>query len=128
MRPVGLDTNRRAALAFGIAMPLLQTCRTMCFGHMPETWAVLPIELDAYVTGALLLAGAWASSRSGRGRALLAVGWGFSSGIMYRTFFEQLADPGRHAGAQMMVLGFKGVLLIAAVAGLVGVIRSEPQG
>jgi hypothetical protein len=125
---VGIDTNRRGAIAFGITLPLLETCRTVCFGQMPETWAVWPIELDAYVTGALLLTGAWAATRSGRGRALLAVGWGFSSGIMYRTFFEQLADPNRHAGAQRMVLGFKGVLLIAAVAGLVGAIRSaEPR-
>jgi hypothetical protein len=122
---VGTDTNRRAAFAFGIVIPILQSCRTVCFGHMPETWAVWPIALDAYVTGAVLLAGAWAASRSSRGRALLAVGWGFSSGILYRTFFEQLADPGRHAGAQMMVLGVKGVLLIAAVAGLVGAIRRE---
>jgi hypothetical protein len=121
---VGIDTNRRGAIAFGIAMPLLQTWRTVCFGHMPETWTVWPIALDAYVTGALLLAGAWAASRSGWGRALLAVGWGFSAGIMYRTFFEQLADPGRHAGAHGMVLGFKGVLLVAAVVGLVGAVRS----
>jgi hypothetical protein len=119
------DTNRRAALAFGIVMPLLQLCRTVCFGHMPESWAVWPIELDAYVTGALLLAGAWAASRRAHGGGLLAVGWGFACGIMYRTFFEQLADPARHAGAQMMVLAFKGVLLLAAVAGLIGAIRSD---
>jgi hypothetical protein len=119
---VGIDTNRRTAFAFGIAMPLLQACRTVCFGHMPETWAVWPIELDAYVTGALLLAGAWASSRSASGRALLAAGWGFACGIMYRTTFEQLANPSRHAGAQRMVLGFKAVLCVMAVAGFVGAI------
>ena len=90
---------------------------------MPETWVEWPIALDAYVTGALLLAGAWAASRRAHGRVLLAVGWGFACGIMYRTFFEQLADLSRHAGAQMMVLDFKGVLLLAAVAGLVGAIR-----
>jgi hypothetical protein len=124
IRSVGTDTNRRAALVFGIAVPFLQTCRTVCFGHMPETWAVLPIELDAYVTGALLLAGAWASGRSAPGRALLAAGWGFATGIMYRTTFEQLADPSRHAGAQAMVLVFKAVLFVMAVAGFVGAILS----
>jgi hypothetical protein len=124
MRAVGIDTNRRAAVVFGIVLPLLQACRTACFGHIPETWAVLPIELDAYVTGALLLAGAWASGRSASGRALLAAGWGFACGILYRTTFEQLADPGRHAGAQAMVLVFKGALFAGAILGFVGAVRS----
>jgi hypothetical protein len=121
---VGIDTNRRAAVAFGIAVPVLQTCRTVCFGHMPETWGEWPIAMDAYVTGALLLVGAWAASRHAQGRALLSVGWGFSCGILYRSFFEQLADPSRHARAHLLVLGFKGILLLAAMAGLAGAILS----
>jgi uncharacterized membrane-anchored protein len=91
---------------------------------MPETWVEWAIALDAYVTGALLLAGAWASGRNASGRMLLAAGWGFACGIMYRTTFEQLADPSRHAGAQAMVLGFKVVLFVMAVAGFVGAILS----
>jgi hypothetical protein len=43
---------------------------------------------------------------------------------MYRTTFEQLADPSRHAGAQAMVLVFKGALFVMAVAGFVGAILS----
>jgi hypothetical protein len=42
---------------------------------------------------------------------------------MYRTFFEQLADPDRHAGPQMMVLMVKGMLLVSAVLGLLGALR-----
>ncbi len=33
------DANRRAALAFGIALPLLQMCRSVCFGNLPEQFA-----------------------------------------------------------------------------------------
>lgn len=95
-----------------------------CASAICPTWVVWPIELDAYVTGALLLAGAWASGRNAPGRALLAAGWGFATGIMYRTTFEQLADPSRHAGAQAMVLVFKGALFVMAVAGFVGAILS----
>ena len=123
---MGIDTNRRGALAFGIALPLLQVCRSVCFGNLPDSWWDVPIELDAYVTEALLIVGAWAASRRAHGRVLLAVAWGFACGIMYRTFFEQLADPSRHAGAQRLVLVLKGVLLLAASAGLAGTIRSDP--
>jgi hypothetical protein len=83
-----------------------------------------PIALDAYVTGALLLLGARAASRElPYGRFLLAAAWGFTGGIMYRTFFEQLADPDRHAGPQMLVLVVKGILLVAAVLRLLGAVR-----
>jgi hypothetical protein len=41
---------------------------------------------------------------------------------MYRTFFEQLADPDRHAGPQMMVLVVKGILLLFAVLALIGAV------
>jgi hypothetical protein len=55
---VGTESLRRAALAFGIGLPFLQLCRTACFGGLPETWLEWPFEVDAYVAGALLVAGA----------------------------------------------------------------------
>jgi hypothetical protein len=122
---VSNDANRRAALAFGIALPLLQMCRSVCFGNLPDSGWELPLEVDAYVTGALLIAGAWAATRRPWGRALLAAGWGFASGILYRTTFEQLADPSRHAGAQAMVLVFKGALFVGAVLGFIGAVRGS---
>jgi hypothetical protein len=95
---------------------------------VPASWLDVPIEMDAYVLGALLVAGAWASAGSSAGRALLVAAWGFACGIMYRTTFEQLADPTRHAGAQGMVFGFKGVLFAMAVAGFVGAVLGAKSG
>jgi hypothetical protein len=121
------DTSRRDAAALGVGLPLLQVCRTACFGIGMPALPAWPIAVDAYVTGALLLLGARAAAR-GRphGRFLLAAAWGFTSGIMFRTFFEQLADPDRHAGPQMLVLVVKGILLVLAGVGFVGAVR--PQG
>jgi hypothetical protein len=42
--------------------------------------------------GAVLIASVLTATRSPSGRALLAAGWGFACGIMYRTTFEQLAE------------------------------------
>jgi hypothetical protein len=118
------ESSRRTAIALGVGLPLLQACREACFGKgwpHPLEW---PIAADAYVTGALLLVGAMAASRPGaRGWLLLAGAWGFTCGLMYRTFFEQVGDPERHAGPQMMVLGIKGVILVVAVLGFVGATR-----
>jgi len=88
-----------------------------------------PIAIDAYVTGAFLLVGARAATRGlPHGRFLLAAAWGFTGCIMYRTFFEQLADPDRHAGPQMLVLVVKGILLVVAGLGLVGALKVGPAG
>jgi hypothetical protein len=120
------DLNRRSAIAFGIALPLLQACRTACFGRWPDSLAVWPIALDAYVTGAMLVAGAMLAARSSN-RRLLAIGWGFSAGILYRSLFEHLADPTRHAGAEILVLSVKALLLVCAVAGLAGCVLRSPS-
>jgi hypothetical protein len=116
-----LHLNRRAALVFGVAVPLLQAGREICFGTgWPESLARWPIALDAYLMGALLLAGAILAARSLAGQILLGASWGFAGGILYRSFFEQFSDPSRHAGAQLLVLVIKGILLACAVAGLLG--------
>jgi hypothetical protein len=89
--PFGM--SHRGATALGVGLPLLQACRTLCFGGGIPTPLAWPIAIDAYVTGAFLLLGARAVSRGlPHGRFLLAAGWGFTCGVMYRTFFEQLAD------------------------------------
>jgi hypothetical protein len=121
------DTSRRGAAVLGVGLPLLQACRTACFGGGMPALLAWPIAVDAYVTGALLLLGARAASRGlPHGRFLLAAAWGFTGGIMYRTFFEQLADPDRHAGPRMLVLVVKGALLLAAGLGLAGALRVIP--
>ncbi len=117
-----LDLNRRLALAFGLAVPLLHTGRMILWGH-PQRAVAWPINVDAYVVGALLLWGVvLVASRAAAGRLLLAAGWGFSCGIMYRSFFEQLAEPTRNAGHELCVLACKGTLFAIAIWGLLGAI------
>jgi hypothetical protein len=121
------EMSRRGAVALGIGLPLLQGCRTMCFGGGMPALLAWPIAVDAYVTGVFLLLGARAASRGlPHGRFLLAAAWGFTGGILYRTFFEQLVDPDRHAGPQMLVLVVKGILLVIAGLGLVGALKVIP--
>jgi hypothetical protein len=116
-----LELNRGAALAFGVALPLLQAGRTICFDRgWPESLARWPIALDAYVMGGLLLAGGLLAVRSFAGQILLAAGWGFSSGILYRSFFEHLADPTRQASTHLLVLVVKAILLAWSLGGLLG--------
>ncbi len=111
--------ERRAALSYGIALPLLQLIRSICWGT-PPTLVQIPIFWDAYVAGALLLVGVW------RGPILRAIGWGFCGGILYRSLFEQLADPTRHAGHEMLIIDMKSLLLLSAVAGMVIALREKP--
>jgi hypothetical protein len=110
--------TRWLTLAFAIGVPLLQTGRVLLWGRewpRPLQW---PIAVDAYLAGALL---AWGAARGG---ARLCAAWAFACGMGYRSFFEQVADPARHAGPERLVLAVKGVLLALAVAGAVGAVRA----
>ena len=115
------------ALGFGIAISLLQFCRTLLWGQwpMPLEWFIF---IDAYVVSALLLWGVvLAGRKSPSGRLVLAAGWGFACGILFRSFFEQLEDPSRHGGHEILVLAVKGALLAFAGAGFIGAIRISPR-
>src|SRR4051812_5914814 len=120
-RMTGIGVNRPAFL-FGLALPIIQATRTLLWGWWPEGWE-WPISVDAYVIGALLLFGAVMQSR-GKAAAprLLVAGWAFAAGILYRSFFEQMADPARHNGHEWFVMSVKGLLLCLSVVGLVGAI------
>jgi hypothetical protein len=58
-----------------------------------------------------------------RGGALLCAAWGIAVGMGYRTFFEQLADPTRHAGHEILVIAIKGLLLAVATFALARSVR-----
>jgi len=112
------------ALVFGVAVPLLQAGRVLLWGHWPPMREV-PIDLDGYLAGAILVWGAVLVTRkAAAGPFLLSAGWGICCGILYRSFFEQLADPARHAGHELLVMPVKGALLLLATVGLVGSVRS----
>jgi hypothetical protein len=112
--------SRALAVLFGIAAPILETIRRW------NTWREYPPGLfDDYIMGALLLAGAWLVSRNSRaGQRLLAAAWGFTCGLGYCSFFEQLRryrlgeiDPAPIPS--WAVLTIKGVGLLLAIAALV---------
>lgn len=108
------------AFVFGVTISLLQAGRAMLWGNWPERLSGWPIFLDAYLVGAFLIFGAFVARRKEVvGRLIIAAGWGFSCGILFRSFFEQLADSTRHDGHEMWVLICKGALLAFSATGLV---------
>lgn len=119
--------NHRLALGFAVAISSLQLGRTILWGRWPEPleWFIF---VDAYLVSALLGWGVVCARReSPAARPLLAAGWGFACGILFRSFFGQFEDPSRHAGHEIAVIVIKGALLTVAGAGLIGSIRSAPR-
>jgi hypothetical protein len=103
---------RRMAFVFGVTISLLQAGRAMLWGSWPESLSGWPIFIDAYLVGAFLVSGALVARRKEIvGRLIIAAGWGFSCGVLFRSFFEQLADSTRHSGHEKWVLACKGALL-----------------
>ena len=119
-----LEFNRRMAFVCGVGAPVLQLVRALLWGYWPPP-RQLPIDGDAYLAGAFLVAAALtAARRPVLGRGLLAAGWGFGCGLLYRSLFEQLADPSRHAGHEVLVMALKATFLAFAAAGVVGAVRA----
>ena len=127
--------SRRLAVIFGVLTPLAETGRRF---HQLGQISVLPFWLDDYFIGALLLYGAWRTSKDIRsGRRFLAAAWGFTCGMAYSSFFGQLAhlnepDPAPIPSAWVAVI--KGVGFALAILALVGCLKrlkeegNEKQG
>lgn len=112
--------SRVLAVIFGLLAPPLETVRRW------GTWREYPPALfDDYIMGAFLLAGAWlVSRRFYPGQRLLAAAWGFTCGLGYYSFFEQLRryrlgeiDPAPIPSSA--ILAIKGVGVLLAIAALV---------
>jgi len=112
------DLNRKSALALGIGGPFLHVGRVLLWGRQWPAPLAWPIAIDAFVGGGFLVAGALSARRSLSGKLLLAAAWGFGAGVLYRSFFEQVADPARHEGHEWVVMAIKALVLAAAVAGI----------
>ncbi len=103
------------------------------------TWREYPPALfDDYIMGAFLLAGAWlVGRRFSAGQRLLGAAWGFTCGLGYYSFFEQLRryrlgeiDPAPIPPGVMLVIKGVGVLLaiVALVATLLATRPEESVG
>src|ERR1051325_9920540 len=100
-----ISLNRRIALVFALTISSLQAGREFLWWNWPTSVAGWAGFIDAYLVSALLLFGVMLASRKETmGRLVMSAGWGFACGILYRSFFQQLGDPARHGGHEMLVL------------------------
>jgi hypothetical protein len=118
--------SRTLAILFGFLAPVAETIRRW------NSWRDFPPALfDDYIMGALLLAGAWLTARNfHRGQRLLAAAWGFTCGLGYWSFFEQLrryrvgeVDPARIPSSWVLAIKAAGVLL--AIAALLATLTAR---
>jgi hypothetical protein len=118
--------SRILALVFGILVPLGETVRRW------HTWQEYPpVLIDDYVMGAFLIWGAWSAGRNvRRGRPILAAAWGFTCGLGYYSFFEQVrryglgeVDPAPISAIWVVVI--KGVGLTLGIAALTLTLRGQ---
>ena len=118
--------SRTLAIVFGFLAPIADTVRRW------NTWRDFPPALfDDYLMGALLLAGAWLAARNFyQGQRLLAAAWGFTCGMGYYSFFEQLRrhqlgeiDPAPISSGS--VLAIKGVGVLLAIAALLATLKAK---
>ena len=125
-----MNFSRALAIIFGILAPLLDTVRRW------GTWREDPPALfDDYILGALLLAGAWlVGRRFDAGQRLLAAAWGFTCGLGYSSFFDQLrsyrlGEIDLAPIPSSAVLTIKGVGVLLAIVALVATLRARnPDG
>jgi hypothetical protein len=123
-----VNFSRTLAILFGFLAPLAETIRRW------NSWRDFPPALfDDYIMGALLLAGAWLTARNfHRGQRLLAAAWGFTCGLGYYSFFEQLRsyqlgeiDPAPIPSS--WVLAIKGVGVLLALAALLATLTARER-
>jgi hypothetical protein len=118
--------SRVLAVLFGVGAPVAETVRRW------GTWREYPPGLfDDYIMGAFLLAGAWLVGRRFlAGQRLLAAAWGFTCGLGYSSFFEQLRrnllgeiDPAPIPSNAILVI--KGVGVLLAVVALIATLSAK---
>lgn len=124
--PKSMKFSRALAIIFGVGAPVAETVRRW------GTWREYPPALfDDYIMGALLLAGAWLVGRRFlAGQRLLAAAWGFTGGLGYCSFFEQLRqyrlgeiDPAPIPSSAVLVI--KGVGVLLAIVALIATLTAK---
>lgn len=123
-----ISFSRRLAIAFGILAPLAETIRRWSQLGQLSVW---PFWLDDYIMGALLLYGAWRSGKDLRGgRRFLVAAWGFTCGMGYASFFNQLIflnEPDPAPISSGWVATIKGVGLTLSIIALIVSLNASPE-
>ena len=121
----------KAALAVGILLPVLETCRR----GLAEWAADFTTMITDYFGGALLLLAAWAAYKDRRWAApFLLLSWGWVAGMLINSFADQLEGTVRGTIDEphnALVLAVKFLLSAIAAAALVASFRrllSSPPG
>ena len=118
----------KAALALGILLPALETCRLGLGGAGLDFTSKLP----DYFAGALLLVGAWAAHRH-RSWAVpfLVAAWSWVTGLFANSTFDQALDTFRSTEAERynaIVLTVKFLLCGTSALALALAFRSALRG
>jgi uncharacterized membrane protein YidH (DUF202 family) len=115
------------AFAVGALLPVLETARRG-IGH----WLIdSTTMLEDYVAGALLLIAAWACySKRHWGSVFLVLAWGYFTGLMSSSFWNQLEETIRQTATEPnsgLVLCVKLVLWVTCVTSLCLSFRSASR-
>ncbi|MGH9904027.1 MAG: hypothetical protein ACRD8U_00420 [Pyrinomonadaceae bacterium] len=107
-----------AALAIGILLPVLETCRR----GLSEWSLNFTTMFEDYLAGTLLLIGGWAAYRDRPwGRLFLVLAWAWFAGIMSGSLSDQLEGTIRSTVAEpnnLLVVLIKFILWAIAVVSL----------
>jgi hypothetical protein len=122
-----IELARRAAIVFGVALPLVETARR--WGQLGDI-RVWPFWLDDWAIGAFLVYGAWRAGKDLRtGQPILAASLAFAAGMGYASFFSQLAEIDRadpSGVSSMVVVAIKGAMFVLAVVAVIVVLNWTP--
>lgn len=108
-----------AAFVIGLLVPLLETARR----GMVHWTVEFTTMFEDYVAGALLLLGAWATTRARPwGSTFLLLAWAYFAGLMSSSFWWQIEETFRQTVSEpnsMVVLVVKFLLWITCVVSLI---------
>lgn len=110
----------KAAVAIGILLPLLETCRRG-ISHWSVDFSTM---FEDYSAGVALLIGAWAVyQRKNWGPLFLVVAWAFITNMMTNSLLDQVERTFRRTENEpynFLVIVVKFILWIVSVVALVG--------
>jgi hypothetical protein len=128
--PLPAATRISMYIAFfgGIVTPVLETIRRW---HQLSDPKYFIAWFDDYIIGAFLLLAAWRTlQRYDNGYKLLIAAWGFSTGMIFCSFFgqlQQISRPDPSEVSAVIVVSIKGFMFVICILSLVLAIQHVPK-